>query len=827
MSPLPLLAWRLLYALKGEFLLHAATLAIGVAMLTGVAATHAHLKQGLEVRATTLMAADLRLHSAEPLDDFMDKELQGIGVTISKIKEFRATAVTGGESRPVLVEVKAVDGAYPLRGEVKLAGGIPLAAALADGGAAVEAALLHRLDISLGTPLQLGEATFTPRAILEQEPDRATALFSLGPRIIIPLDRAEETGLLRHGSRIRHIAGLKLAHPEMAATLGQRLKQRPGAKNIRIDSPLENQPALRRFMDRAFTFLAMTSVLALLTGAAGMAAGARAHLERQRRNVAILKAMGATGAQVLRIFGWQALILSGVGSGAGALLGLLLPPLLLLPFSDLMGGIPYQPPWIITLLGMAGGLGLGFLFLLAPLLGLRATPAVALLRSVSWEETPPSNRSRWILYPLVLLLIGGLAAHWGDRRIALACTGGLLGVLLLARLGLWGIFHLLRHLPTRGFSLRWILRGITTSGGMTAALPLTTALTLMMTLLLLERNLNQQFVGPLREKAPSFFFIDLQSAQTGPFRELLERHGGRDLRLYPTVRGRLSALREQSVDEMERAHHPEAWRFNRSYVLTWSEALPPGNTVVAGSWPPPPGAAGVTLEEQMAADLGLGVGDPITFDIQGIPVTAPVTAIRQLRWSDMGLNFFAIFSPASLGKAPATWLASAVLPRAREESASRAVARAFPNVTTLPSRQVLEMAREMLDKLTHAIALVGWGAALAGWMAVVASTLAGRRRRVQAHGVLRLLGAERHRLLGLAVGEHLLLGAVTSTLALILAQGSTALLLWKFLGEIWSWQPTWSLVAWMGGTLAILLAGVLAAVGETQPSPVVILRQPH
>ena len=331
------------------------------------------------------------------------------------------------------------------------------------------------------------------------------------------------------------------------------------------------------------------------------------------------------------------------------------------------------------------------------------------------------------------------------------------------------------------------------------------AVTLIVSIALLERSLRSQLVDRSPGRTPAFFFIDVQPDQAEPFARLVEGHGATAAaELTPVVRSRLAAVNGAPIAQTGKALREDAWYLTREYVLTWAKEPPGHNTVVAGRWWTPEEAAReplISVEDEIARQLGVGLGDTLTFDIQGVPVSARVTSLRHVDWRSFTSNFFVIFSPGALEGAPTTFIATVRARPEREGALQSAVVAAFPNVTAIPIREVLERVTAVLDQIALAVRLVAAFSIGAGLIVMAGALAITRRQRLYQSVILKTIGATRGFVSRVFAIEYALLGAAAGVAGSALAAGlAWAVLRWAF-DVPWQWAP------------ATLVAGVLAATG--------------
>jgi putative ABC transport system permease protein len=776
--PPPALPWRLVGALAWRetrgawrhFAGFLACIALGVGALVAVLSVAAALDRSLGREARALLGGDVELRSARPLDAAAEapvRDLARRGAAVARLRELVAMARGLARGGTLLVELKAVDAGYPLYGRIEAEPARPLDELLAGGGAVVEEAVLSRLGLAIGGALAIGDGTFTVTGVVRKEPDRAASLFTLGPRVFLNAASVDATGLVRLGSRVRYRTLLRLPaglEPQAARATLLRAMADPAVRVATFD---EAQPGLRRFFGQLTTYLRLVGVTSLLVGGIGVAAAVRAFLARKVGTIAILRCLGASARTLTAVYVVQALALGALGSLAGAALGtaaqLALGPLLqpFLPFE-----LAARPDAGAVATGVLAGCLATLLFALWPLLSARAVPPAILLRHpVDAGSVRP--RRPWATAAAVA---GGLAALalWqaGPLRIGavfLAAAAGALGVLTLAA---WGTRRLAGRLP-RPRSLAWRqgLGALTRPGsqtiGVTVALGI--GVTLLTAVALLERGLMRQLDLERRREAPSFFFVDLQPDQVEAFRQTIAGiPGASPPVLVPIIRARLAAINSEPIVRERWAGREDAWRVTREYVLTFADAAPAGTVLTRGRWwaAGDRGRAWISVETEAAHALGVDLGGTLTFDVQGVPVSAEVLSLRKVDWQTLGANFFVIFSPGPLDGAPVAYLGTARVPPGADGAVQERVAAAFPNVTAIPVRDVLERIMGVLDRIALAIRLVALFVLGAGFTVMAEALAQSRAQRLYESVLLRTLGATRGRVARAFAVEYGCLGLV-------------------------------------------------------------------
>jgi putative ABC transport system permease protein len=802
------LAWRETRGAQRHFAYSLACIAIGVAALVAVQSFADSLAGTVARSAKSLLGGDVEIRSARPLSangaaTVSRLGAEGIGVT--RVRELVAMAQAEGVGHTQIVELKAVESGYPLYGRLGTDPPRSLPSLVGQGRALVHASLLSRLGLTVGDRLRIGRLDFTISGVITEEPDRVASIFSLGPRVMIGSDDLDRTGLVRPGSRVRYRTLLRLDGADAEAFRDELARRLPDPA-IRLVTYTQAQPGLRRFWTQLTLYLGLAGLVVLMVGGIGVAVSVSAFVRDKRSTIAVLKCLGASRREVLAIYLGQTALLGLGGSLAGAVLGSALQPLLspllarLLPFPV---HLTLSPRAVLS--GLAMGVGVTLLFSLWPLGAIRRLPPALILRSQ--VESSLTGRRPWAAALIVAAGLSALAL-WqaGSWRIGGLFIGGLalafVGLALSARL----IIAASRRARRGSLAWRQGMGNLHRPGSQAATIVVALGLAVMLIVcvMLLERSLRQELRDTSAGTAPAFFFIDIQPDQAERFSRLVtDLTGGVAPDLTPVVRSRLVAVNGTPIPPAARSGREDAWYLTREYVLTWAARPPHHNRVTAGRWWTAAEAASaplISVEEDVARQLGVGLGGTLTFDIQGVAVTATVMNLRHVDWNSFNSNFFVIFSPGPLDGAPSTSIATARVPPAAETRVQTAVVAAFPNVTAIPVREVIERATTVLDQIALAMRLVAGLAVVSGLVVTAGALAVTRYQRLYQSVILKTLGATRGVVAGIFAVEYALLGAGAGIGGTVLAAGLAWAVLRFALDMPWSWAP------------ATLLAGVAAAV---------------
>ena len=821
------------------FYVFLACIALGAAAIGSVNAISQAITQGIQSEGRSILGADLRfeLNQREVSDDER-AFLGGLG-TVAVSANIRSMARLVDQSDQSLVEVKAVDGLYPLYGSLVTEPSITmddLARAVDAGGqeafpVATQQILLDRLGLKLGDALRIGNALFRVDALIITEPDALSDGIGFAPRVLMSLEGLAASGLNQPGALIEHVYKIRMPEGTSDAAIRSAIEQagvtHPEA-GWSTRSRSNAAPALSANVERFAQFLTLVGLTALVTGGVGVANAVRAFLDAKRSVIATFKCLGAPGGLVSLIYFLQIIAVAGIGIAIGLVIAAIAPFAAqwalagILPLPSNAGLYP-------------GALGVAVLFsvltviifALLPLGRARDIPASSLFRDLQLSSVGMPRLVYVLGAAVAAIALAGLAILFSqDRFIAVTFLGGVIFAFVVLRLVALAIQRVAKALPTiRGTSLRMAVGNIHRPGALTPSvvLALGLGLTLLVALALIDGNLRQQIAGNLPERAPNFFFVDIQNSVADDFAALVERETGDDDKLVrvPMLRGRVVAL--NGVDVREVNVPPEArWVLRGDRGITYARNVPENSTLSDGEWwaEDYSGEPLVSFAAEEAGELGLEIGDTITVNVLGRNITARIANFRQVEWESLAINFVMVFSPNTFAGAPHSWLATLTMPDASSEAERdvlTAVTQNFPAVTSVRVKDAIELVNRVVGQLATAIRVAAGVALIASVLVLAGALAAGNRARIHDAVVLKTLGATRRTLIGSYVTEYAILGAVTALFAL-LAGGVAA---WFVVSTImtlpWTFLPSvafFTVVAALVCTVGFGLAGTWRVLGQ-------------
>jgi len=845
------IAWRDLQSAPGKFVFVVLSVAIGVAALVGVRGFSESFRGTLGAEARSLMGGDLSARifgtpTMEQLNKIAEVKKKIPGSSTTWVVETVSMASVPPDPVPLLVSLKSVDPAeYPYYGKAELEPAMTLEQALSGDKVVVADEFLIRMNARVGQTLKLGGKSFTIAAVLKQEPDRMSAGAGMGPRVMISRAGLDSTQLLAPGSRATQRLFVKLpsALPAGVSPMTVRHDLEAALPDAQVMDYREGNPALTDGLDRATAILSLICLVAMVLGAIGVAMAMHAHLEQRMDMLAILKAIGAGSADLLRIFLLQTLGLGlaggllGVAAGIGvmealpAVFGKLLPVHAVLQF-----------PWRSVGAGLGTGLLTTLLFCLPPLLDVRGVRPVLVLRRL--VESGPEGVGGWFarlwarrlqlgLSLVVLVALGGIAWALSDsaavgKWFAIGLAAVLVILLVLAAVTLRVVRFLLNrvrlHLPS---FLRQGLANLYRPGNQSAAVlaALGTGVMLILAVYLMQSSVLREIRETASPKLPNIFLVDITTDESGALKTFFDRLPGvkEPLDLMPVVRGEFVSLNGKPLEQLKGQHFP--LRMLQNADLSWADALPTGDKVTQGKWWTDAAAQEIAIGEGVAQRLHLGIGSSVELStaVNGTHKLT-VAAIYKADGQHLSARVPFVLPSGLLKGEVATWYGGGHVDTGKVSDVERALFAAYPTVTTINLADVLDRIESVVDQITFVIRFLAGFSIFAGLMILASSIASTRFRRMREAVVLKTLGATRMRIVRTFSVEFSVLGLLAGVVGAIFANLLTERLLHRM--QI-TFHVEWValLCALAGTALLATLTGWLASYRILGLRPLEVLRE--
>ncbi len=805
-----------------------------------VGSVRSAIQAGLNREAASLLGGDASLEFTYRFADEIERAWMAENATaVSEVVDFRSmvsVAGNGSEGERALVQVKAIDDLYPLYGMVGLTGVGSLAEALArrDGvpGMIAHRVLVERLQISLGETLSLGTQNFVLTAVLDSEPDGVGSGFSFGPRVIVASRDLADSGLLLEGSLFETEYRLKLPQEADLAALEDEANERFLDTGMRWRDSRNGTPQISQFVDRLSAFFILLGLAGLAVGGVGVSAAVRSYLDGKTETIATLKTLGAGGSTVFGIYLAQVGLLSSIGILIGVILGASLPVM----FSPLIAdrfpvpvdfGFYWRPLAEATFYGLMSAL----IFTLWPLARSRELRAASLYRDLAGHEKRlPQRRYIILILVLVCFLIATATLLSGTPTIALSIIGGMCMILAIlfcmAMLARAAARSLSRQSVARGRpSLRLALGAVGGPSAETAQVIMSLGLSLSVLAAVgqIDWNLRNIITADLPQRAPSYFFVDIQDRQLEEFTTLASGETGvSDIQTAPMLRGIITRINGLPAQEVVGDH----WALRGDRGITYASSQPAGATLTAGTWWPDDysGPPLLSFAAEEGEELGLQLGDEITMNILGRDLTAEIANFREVEFEDMGINFLMVVNADALAGAPHTHIATVYSSEAAEAPLLRKISGQLPNVTGVGVREAIDQFSNSLAGLTEATRWAAAATLLTGIVVLIGAAAAGERRRLFEAAVLKAIGVTRRRILA----SFALRSAIIGLTAGLIAVGAGALGGWSVTTFVmdypYTFEPVSATLIVVGGASISVIAGLAFAYRSLSMSPAFVLR---
>ncbi len=808
-------------------------LVIAVASSSTIGHFAERLQGAMQLSAGEFLAADLVLSSSEAPSAEQLRTAYSDALNSAQTVQFASMLATSNGLQ--LASVKAVDNNYPLRGSLRssmqlhgaeISGGRPQ-----PGEVWLDAELITGLALELGDKVEIGSASFKVARVLTYEPDRAGNLLSFTPRAMINQADLAAADVLQPGSRVRY---RQLWSGEAKVIEQQRQAlQDTLLPHQRIEGLDDGNQQVGSALERAASYLNLASLAAILLAGVAVALSANRFAQQRFDQAALLRCFGLSRKHTLWLFSLQLLVLAVLASFLGTLIGWLTQFALFAVLADLLpddipaGSLQPLATGIATSAVMLAG------FALPPLIALGRIAPLRVLR----RDLMPLAPATWLLYGSVLIALATLMWQLNlDVRLTSALLLGGGGAAAVLGAGLFfGLKSLRFWLAKRNLawrlSLGHLLRYPLNSVGQIMAFAL--ILLSMALIVLLRSELLDNWQAQLPEQAPNHFAVNILPAQQPAFSAALDKISSNAAPLYPVILGRLTQINQHKATDLIDADARVMRTLQRDLNLTWTKQLPDNNVIIAGDWWPATNSEAeavnpavenyqVSLESELAKELGVTVGEQLTFHIGGKDYPAYISSLRTVDWNSMQPNFFVIFNPQQMGTVAHTYMTSFYLPEHSEQQRID-LAKSFPSVSILQVDAVLRQLRDILAQVTLAIELILLFVLAAGVTVLVAGLHSTLTERVQQGALLRALGASRKLLIQSQRNEFALIGAFSGLLAWLGCEISSYIL-YRFAFNL-LWQPhPWLLVLPVIGALLITVVGMLGTRQVLSSSPLQILR---
>jgi putative ABC transport system permease protein len=833
------MAWRDSRASRRRLVLVSFSIVLGIAALVGIASLGDNLQRTVDQQTKSLLGADLTVTSRSEISPETLSYLQSVSTDLAREFSLRSMVTfPSRDNQRRLALVRALEGRFPFYGELVTEPSDAMEKVATGNYALLEETMLVQFGVQPGDDVRIGEATFKVAGALKKIPGESAAVAMFSPRVYLSMAGLKSTGLLGRDSFTNFRVHLKLDATRDPQLLVRDLRERFKNERLQFSTVEERKRDLGDNLKDVYAFLSLVGFVALFLGALGVASAMHVYIRQKIGTVAVLRCLGANARTSFSIYLVQGFFLGVLGAVLGAACGIgvqLALPLVLkdfLPFT-----VDLFVSWPAVARGAGAGLVICVLFALLPLLNVRRVSPLLAIRSAQGESTATDPWRRWIMAGIAAAICGFAILQAGSWKVGtgfslmLAIAFGLLAG--VARLIIWGAKRVLqrRRLP---YVWRQGVANLHRPNNRTVLLLLSLGLGvfLMLTLVLTRATLLAKIAAIGGGSRPNLIFFDVQDDQVERLEQLARENGTPLLAKAPMVTMRLSALKGRSVEALLKEEHNNlpGWALRREYRSTYrgsvsdTERITSGRFVVrvdAGTARIP-----VSVEEGLAKDLQLKLGDELTFDVQGVPIVTYIASLRQVEWQRMQPNFFVVFPEGVLEAAPKTFI-TAVRAGSTKESAQlqQRVGRELPSISAIDLSLILQTFDGIFSKAAFVISFMAAFTVITGVIVLAGAILTGRLQRIRETVLLRTLGATRRQLQQILLVEYAVLGVLATLTGGLLAISANALLAkFVFKAPVIFAPGSLALTA-LAAVLITLITGLLTNRGVATHPPLEVLRQ--
>jgi putative ABC transport system permease protein len=853
------MAWRDSRRHRGRLLLFSSSIVFGIAAMVAVGSFGQNLADAIEVQSRSLLGADIQVNSRQEFTEEQRELLDSLGAERSYQTTFSSmiSFPFSGDAR--LVQIRSLEGDFPFYGTVETDPVEGYQQFKQTEGVLVEENLLLQFNARVGDFVQIGALPVPIVGALQAVPGENMVFATVAPRVFLPAEMLEASGLIGNTSIARYRCYLRVESPEQLAATEAALAKVRSKYRWGVDTVEERKRELGNAMRNLNRFLNLVGFIALLLGAIGIASAIQLHVRQKLDSVGVLRCLGGGIGQTFAIYLIQAGALGLAGVIAGTATGLAVQRYLPLAFQDFIPlDIEFAIHWLPVLQAAGVGFGICLLFAMIPLMQVRrVSPLIVLRRSVMQL----GGRDPWVglLYLAIALGVTGFAISQTRRwehgiGFVAGLTVAILVLLLVAK-----IVRVIARLLIRSWWPYVVRQGMSNlhrpnnrTGLLMLALGLGTFM--ILTLYLAQYGLVRELLPNADNDKPNAILFDIQNDQLAGVKEILRAQQLPLLDVSPIINMRLTAVKGVNVSDIKprrrrsevevevkvesgdgppgkgrRGRRPPGWALRREYRCTYREKIAATETLLEGKWVSHATIDDefipISIEQGIARDLNVTVGDELVFDVQGLPLTTKVANIREVQWRQVQANFFVVFPVGVLEDAPGFHIVSTRVEDSEASAAmQREVTREFPNVSSIDLMLVLDVVQSIVSKITFGVRFMAFFTALTGVLLLITATLNSRYQRFREGILLRTLGASRSQILWIQFVEFSLLGIMASFTGILLAVGGQWALS-KFVFEVNFVFPLWPVLGAVAVNYVItVIVGLLGSWGITRHPPLELLR---
>ena len=753
-----LFSWSIEEIRHGQLWPVSIALTLIIACVFALSALAERMEQVIVKQGKDALTADSVFISANPIPQPLLDTAQLEKLESSQLTRFSTMAFSDNAMQ--LVTVKAVESNYPLRGEMVLEGADNASSNhVKPGELWLDERIFAQLEVEIGDNVTIGDADLTITGRITQEPGLSFNPFQQMPAVLIHNDDIDATGAIQPGSRVSFRlflngddAKLKVAQDSVELTPSDRWRTQDSASRTNDMFASTTQ------------YLSLTVAIVVIMAATTLVLTCQHYVASRRKTIAMLKSLGASKPWIIKWLSVQVSLLIVIGAVLGIAIGIGLEFLLRIPLGDLLPSP--LPSYGIepAILAIVSSILIGIPALGIPLLGLVNTSAISVIQS-NHKAQDSYKKFALLLVPIIPMVL-----MYVDNLLVWIVLVGIVGLFLILALVSTVVLRLFSKLPT-STSMRLAISRINRTPLATGIQFGSLALSLMLLSIiwLVRSDLLSDWQQTLPEDAPNAFALNIAGYEKDSYLATIDENQVERTQAFPIIRGRLTTINGVEASEYsDTSKRTDA--LSREINFTWGDSLPEYNEVLEGSWTQ---EQGVSVESDVAEQLGLNIGDELVFTINSQNVSAKVNSIRKVEWREMKPNFYFIFTPDVLSSIPSTWLVSFRL-EDQHNSMLNELSRNHPTVSLMDIRVMGSKIQELLKQIVWSITVLAALGVVAGLLLIFTLLRLSLSQRQQEIRLYRTLGASKKRILNTIWCEYGLMALVAGSIAALGSEMSVA-----------------------------------------------------
>lgn len=829
------MAWRDGKASSRKLVLFMASIVLGIAAVVAIQSFGENLKQNIALQSKVMMGADYKIDmDQEPLPEVVGI-MDSLGGAQAREISFSSMAAFPGNKGTKLVQVRGIDGGFPFYGGLET--NPPEAAGNFKNreGVLLDATAMLQLELEPGDRIKIGDVTLPILGALISVPGSNAFFSSLAPPALIPYSYIEKTGLIQTGSRINYDFYFKDPGANLEQ-LDEKLDSRLEKFEADLDTHTSTSERLGRRYENFGKFLNLVAFVALLLGCVGIASAINIYIKGKLKAVAVLKCLGATKRQSFMIYLLQIAGMGLLGGIIGTIAGLLLQQLFPLLLADLLPvDIQMNFDLQIIVMGLLLGLLMSVLFALIPLTGTLYVSPLETLRRQTGTNKRSGKAELGVLAAIFLFIL--FFSYWllRDWRYSISFVLGIIVTFaILAGIAKLFMKAIRENFPsTWGFPARQSLQNLFRPQNQTLTLVLAIGVGtfLISTLYFSKDILLAQASLDSQSNSPNLILLDVQTGQESDVAKTIEGNGSRVINDIPIVTMRVQSIKERSVNEIreDTLSDINSWVLNHEFRVTYRDSLTNSEVLSAGEWISEVETTDlipISISDNFAEDAVVDVGDPLSFNVQGVIMNTEVASIRTVDWSQMQPNFSIVFPEGVLESAPQFRVMTTKVEN-EEASATlqQQLVRSFPNISIIDLRQVLTVVENILNKIAWLINFMAFFSILTGIIVLLGAVRTSKFQRIRESVLLRTIGARSKQILKILALEYFYLGVLGTLSGIILSLISSLLLAWLLFDATFVPSLFPFLVLFPGITLLVMFIGLTNSISVIKSPPLEVLRK--